>query len=150
MCANTTCNRKIQSTTKQRSIKNLHITTFFIFFILSSSMIIADIFLFFSLHNHELSPGITDKESSSEEGTSVFPDPNTAGQKARKGKTFYWANQRLLEEHTSLEQCRLQMAVHGHPNPSWQQCLDQLVLPFGQYRHCSFLWLVENAVGYLV
>lgn len=55
----------------------------------------------------------------------------------------------LLNQDTALAHAEKLLRAEGITAPSPQQCLGKLVLPFGQYQHAPFHWLVANDVGYM-
>ena len=68
--------------------------------------------------------------------------------KARQ-KVFQFPPQQLLDQSTALAHAEQLLRADGIPAPTRQQCLGKMVLPFGQYLHASFHWLVTNDVGYM-
>ncbi|XP_034065909.1 uncharacterized protein LOC117542365 [Gymnodraco acuticeps] len=66
-----------------------------------------------------------------------------------KRKAFPTPPVELLSKATAMAKAEKLLRAKGTHKPSRQQCLGKLVLPFGQYIHAPFHWLVENDVGYI-
>ncbi|XP_076841988.1 uncharacterized protein LOC143486080 [Brachyhypopomus gauderio] len=66
-----------------------------------------------------------------------------------KKTTFPMPPRQLLDQSTALVHAEKLAHADGIHAPSHQLCLGKLVLPFGQYEHAPFHWLVENDVGYM-
>ena len=55
----------------------------------------------------------------------------------------------LWKENTAIKEAKCRAAIRV-PMPSEKEYLGQLLLTFWKYTSCSFKWLLENDVGYLI
>lgn len=52
-------------------------------------------------------------------------------------------------QNKAISFVKQQLKEKSISQPLPAQYLGQLILPFGQYAHATFQWLVENDVGYI-
>ena len=70
-------------------------------------------------------------------------------QRKKKDPNPKAADRKLWVGETALDEANTRVMAQGVPYPTEAQRLGQLIMTFGKYIHCTFLWLLENDVGYV-